>query len=159
MLLKLRIYRRHDIDLLALVAHSTFDFPNEVKKCLRNYIHNYPAVIILPKTQEYGRSVHCFASQIHIKLDDDLDADIIELIKGIPSGLRNCFVKNLFRNMIERPYTEAYTANIIYKNRRTNTSVKPIDADKIASDIINTETVRPTSPVYIETADNVLKKQ
>ncbi len=161
MILKLRIYRRHDIDLMGLVANASFDFPNEVKKCIRNYIHQSTEKIKLPVTNDFNKAVNYSVAQIHIKLSEKSDSDIIQFVQSLPNGSRNCFIKSLIRNSLEAPYAKAFTADLKFRKPHSEMPKgnEPIDADKIASDIINSRpTQRSSEPIMIKSADEVLKR-
>lgn len=138
MILKLRIYRRHDLDLMGLVANTSFDFAGAVKSALRSYAKGKPQKIPLPKENTFNKAVNYSVAQIHIKLDDKTDADIIKFITGLPDGSRNCFVKTLLRNLLETPYTPAFTGEIQFrKPKAKNIEGSPEDnIDKIFKDVI-----------------------
>lgn len=139
MILKLRIYRRHDLDLMGLVANTSFDFAGTVKTALRNYAKGKMQKIPLPKENTFNKAVNYSIAQIHIKLDEKTDADIIEFIRSLPDGSRNCFVKTLLRNLLEGPYIPAFTGEIRFrKPKAKNTEGDPDEnIDKIFHSIID----------------------
>lgn len=115
MILKLRIYRRHDLDLMGLVANTSFDFAGTVKAVLRNYAKGKMPKVPLPTKNTFNKTVNYSVAQIHIKLDERADADIIKFIRSLPDGSRNCFVKTLLRNVLEGPYIPAFTGEIRFR--------------------------------------------
>lgn len=108
MKLTVRIYKRHDLDLLYLYRQeSDFDFKQKMKEALKAYIKGKPIKNAIP-----DGGCNCVSSlpsviQMHILLDPKEDKDILGWIKGITKGRRNNLIKNIFRNTfppIEKPY-------------------------------------------------------
>ncbi len=162
MILKLRVYRRHDIDLMALLANTSFDFASAVKECLKEYVRGTSAVIKLPNEKNFSKAVNYSVVQIHIKLSESFDSDIIEFVNSLPKGTRNCFIKALLRNSLEAPYIDAFYADLTFKGKRIKDvgETSSEDVEKIVKEIINSPTRVPSSKtVYIEAADKVLKRK
>ena len=119
MLLKLtiRIYKRHDLDLLFLYKQdSEFDFKEEMKKALKGYIHEKPVRNKVPTGSCVAICDLPSNVQFHIMLDNKKDNDIIAWVNSITRGRRNNIIKNVFRNTfppIELPYKKESEKNKI----------------------------------------------
>ena len=103
----IRLYKRHDLDLLALYFVDDYNFTEEFKKAIRGYIHGKPMKNRIPH-MENMKNVYSMPSKVsfHIQLKDD-DKDILDFIRSITRGRRNNMLKNIFRNsfpVIEAPY-------------------------------------------------------
>lgn len=104
----IRLYKRHDLDLLALYYNEDYNFKENFKNAIRGYIHGRPVKNKIP-VKEDMRSVYSLPSKVsfHIPLKEDKDKDIIKYIRSITKGRRNNMLKNIFRNsfpVIEAPY-------------------------------------------------------
>lgn len=110
MKLTVRIYKRHDLDLLYLYRQeSDFDFKESLKATLKGYISGTPVKNSLPDGICQSVSVLPTVVQMHIMLDPHDDKDILEWSKSITKGRRNNLIKNIYRNSfppIEAPYKE-----------------------------------------------------
>lgn len=117
MKLTIRVYKRHDLDLLYLYKQeSDFDFKAKLKSSLKSYIKNKPETNKIPKGS--CKSVASLPSvvQMHIMLDPKEDKDILMWIKTITKGRRNNLIKNIFRNTfppIDIPYKNESERNAI----------------------------------------------
>lgn len=110
MKLTIRVYKRHDLDLLYLCKQEAdYDFRAELKSALKAYIANKPKVNKIP--MGYCKPVSSLPSvvQMHIMLDPKEDKEVVSWIKTITKGRRNNLIKNIFRNTfppIEIPYRD-----------------------------------------------------
>ena len=108
--LTVRIYKRHDLDLMYLYKqNSELDFRECLKTTLKGYINNQPVKNSIPKGECNSVSSMPSSIQMHIMLDDKEDTEVLKWIKGITRGRRNNIIKNIFRNSfppIEAPYKQ-----------------------------------------------------
>ena len=116
MRITVRLYKRHDLDLLSLYYIEDYDFKSKFNEALRGYINNEPIQNEIPTAE--NPSVSSLPSKIgfHIKLDEQ-DSDIYGFVQGITKGRRNNIMKNIFRNTfppIVSPYKCA-SENNVYK--------------------------------------------
>lgn len=111
MIIKMRIYRRHDLDLIGLFANKEFDFETEVFKSLKAFVDGKRYVIRLPETDNFSKTVNS-KCQINLFLDDYKDGKMIDFLYTIPAGNRNSFLKSLVRNNLEAPYISGFTGDI-----------------------------------------------
>jgi hypothetical protein len=106
--LTVRIYKRHDLDLLYLYKQeSEFDFKEALKSSLKGHINNKPVKFDIPNGECRPVSTLPAVVQMHVMLDPSADKDILDWCKNITKGRRNNIIKNVFRNSfppIEHPY-------------------------------------------------------
>lgn len=110
MKLTVRLYKRHDLDLLFLYKqNSDFDFRAKMKSALKSYVKHKPEHNEIPVGTCQAVSELPSVVQLHIMLDMPDDEDIMAWVKGITKGRRNNMIKNVFRNTfppIEAPYKQ-----------------------------------------------------
>ena len=110
MKLTIRLYKRHDLDLLFLYKqNSGFDFRAKMKSALKSYINRKPEHNEIPVGVCQAVSELPSVVQLHIMLDMPDDEDIMTWVKSITKGRRNNMIKNIFRNTfppIEAPYKQ-----------------------------------------------------
>lgn len=138
MKLVIRLYRRHDLDLLYLYQNPDFNFQKKIKTVLKDFIKNEgnnprKTIVHIPPysthTCNYTDLRSCV--QIHIYLSEKKDKDIIEFIKNIKTGFRNSLVKNIFRNYLDRPAVYNTLSCKMENNSNTNKNSKEIFKDII----------------------------
>ena len=152
----MRIYRRHDLDLIGLFANDNFKFEEEVANSLRAYVRKEKIKIATPATHSFSKCVNP-KSQVNIILDENQDKDVIDFLFSVPSGNRNSFIKSVFRNYIDAPYFEAFTSDIKYTPPKRSEEEINKKADKLYSDIIASKTVEGSKNVLLDGADKILK--
>ena len=112
----MRLYRRHDMDLLLLHKTKGFSMQKAIKQAL--YMHIGLADeqrIPYPSVCEPLTKFHSLA-QLHLTLSEknDSDAAVIKFINDIPRGYRNSYCKNLVRYYLEKPDHFMYSDNKIF---------------------------------------------
>lgn len=98
MKLIVRLYRQHDLDLIALHKNKDFCLTTAIRKSLDAYVNKKQLSILAPNSileEKVPRQI-----QIIVRFDDHKDAKAIEWIKTIKSGYRNSFIKNLLRGYL-----------------------------------------------------------
>lgn len=99
MKLTIRIYKRHDLDLLYLRRQeSDLDFASAMKEALKSYVAGKPKKNKLPSGPCQSVQSMPTSSQLHLDLDDIEDAELIAWIRSITRGRRNNICKNIFRS-------------------------------------------------------------
>lgn len=111
MIIKMRIYRRHDLDLIGLFANKEFDFETEVYKSLKAFVDGKRYIIKFPATDNFSKTVNS-KCQVNLFLDDLKDGKMIDFLYTIPAGNRNSFLKSLIRNNLEAPYVSGFVGEI-----------------------------------------------
>lgn len=101
MRLKIRIYNPYDLDIIALTEVKGFSVANAMKQTLIYYANGKRYLIEIPVLTEKLEDEKKYVKGFYVELDDVTDAKAIEFIKSIPEGLRNSFMKNIFRASFE----------------------------------------------------------
>lgn len=147
----IRLYKLHDYDLLYLYKNLKFPIGIALKKTLEAYVRkeaiffNYPinkTVIendILDKVKN---------SQLHIKLNDITDRDIIIFLSKLKKNYRNSFLKSLLRGSFLGPISYVYNNEIEKEEDIENENI----LKKKYREIINKENI-------INIEDLVIKKE
>lgn len=112
----MRLYKRHDLDLLLLHKTKGFSMQKAVKAALLMHlglIEEYP--IPYPECSEDVKKFYS-SSQFHLSLSekDDNDKAIIRFLNDIPRGFRNSYCKNLTRYYLKKPKQFMYSNNKIF---------------------------------------------
>lgn len=157
MIIKMRIYRRHDLDLIGLFANDNFKFEDEVANSLRAYVRKEKIKIPIPVTDSFSKCVNP-KSQVNIFLDENRDKDVIDFLFSVPSGNRNSFMKAVFRNYISAPYFAAFTSDIKYTQPKKKEEDISAEAEKVYAKIIAQKTIDSSKGVLLNGADNILKR-
>lgn len=108
MMITLRLYRQHDLDLITLYRHPTFSLPIAIKNALISYVRGKPLYIKQPTPYKITNEKIPKIVQMHISLDNKFDTDIINWLKNIKEGYRNSLLKNIVRGYICAPCIYSY---------------------------------------------------
>lgn len=112
----MRLYRRHDLDLLLLHKTKGFSMQKAVKSALLMHlglIDDHP--IQYPSCTEDVKKFYS-SSQFHLSLSEKnaKDKEIINFLNEIPRGFRNSYCKNLTRYYLKKPQNFKLSDNKIY---------------------------------------------
>ena len=112
----MRLYRRHDLDLLLLHKTKGFSIQKAVKSALLMHLgllDDFP--IQFPSCSEDVKKFYP-SSQFHLSLSESNPKDkaIIAFLNDIPRGFRNSYCKNLTRYYLERPKRFKFSDNKIH---------------------------------------------
>ena len=108
MMVTLRLYRQHDLDLITLYRHPNFSLPNAMKTSLCAYVRNESFQIKQPEPYKIGEEKISKIVQMHIQLSEKTEGDVIAWLKNIKEGYRNSVLKNVIRAYISGPCTYSY---------------------------------------------------
>lgn len=108
MMVTLRLYRQHDLDLITLYRHPLFSLPNAIKMSLCAYVRNQKFFIKQPDPYEIGNEKISKIVQIHIQLSEKSEGDVIAWLKNIKDGYRNSVLKNVVRAYMAGPCIYSY---------------------------------------------------
>lgn len=97
----IRLYRRHDIDLISLYKNPDFNFQKACKMALRGYIQRKPVYFKQPPF--YGTQEYKYGYQLFLYLDDEKDKDIIDYLKNIRPRYENAFIRSVLRGSVAGP--------------------------------------------------------
>lgn len=101
----IRLYARHDIDLITFLCTHEFDFIKACYCALSAFIKGDVFIIdIPPKKPDRVLTNKTVFKQL--TLDEEMDGDIIELLEKIKPGYRNNFIKNILRLYLCNPISE-----------------------------------------------------
>ena len=100
MRIKIRIYNPYDLDIIALTEAPGFSVANAMKQTLIYYAMGKRYLIEIPALTEQLVNEQ-YVKGFYVELDDVKDAKAVEFIKSIPDGLRNSFMKSIFRASFE----------------------------------------------------------
>jgi hypothetical protein len=100
MRIKIRIYNPYDLDIIALTEAPGFSVANAMKQTLKYYAMGKRFLVEIPSLTEHLVNEQ-YVKGFYVELDDVADAQAVEFIKSIPDGLRNSFMKNIFRASFE----------------------------------------------------------
>lgn len=100
MRIKIRIYNPYDLDIIALTEAPGFSVANAMKQTLKYYAAGKRYLVEIPTLTEHLDSEQ-YVKGFYVELDDVADAQAVQFIKSIPDGLRNSFMKNIFRASFE----------------------------------------------------------
>ena len=100
MRIKIRIYNPYDLDIIALAEAPGFSVANAMKQTLIYYAKGKRHLVEIPNLTEHLVNDR-YVKGFYVELDDVADAQAVEFIKSIPDGLRNSFMKNIFRASFE----------------------------------------------------------
>ena len=100
MRIKIRVYNPYDLDIIALSEAPNFSVPNAMKQTLKYYAAGKRFLVEIPALTEQLKNEN-YVKGFYVELDDEKDADAIALVKSVPEGWRNAFVKSIFRASFE----------------------------------------------------------
>lgn len=117
-----RMYRRHDIDLVTIYKTAGISLHKAMYNSLKSYVNKTPYLIKTP-TANVDMTLYNFKShyQIILNLDDKKDADIISWLKKVKKGMRNAAIKAIIRGCLVGPAVYACSTD---------------DTDRLASNIL-----------------------
>ena len=97
MIVTVRIYKRHDPDLVHLIENYEFDIKKAVYCALSGYIKGEAFVISLPKKRDVPYKTSGRIIRGDLRLNEMEDEALIRFISQIPGGERNCALKTILR--------------------------------------------------------------
>lgn len=188
MMVTLRLYRQHDLDLITLYKHPSFSLPLAIKNALFAYVRKEELIIKQPASYNVNNDKIAKTVQIHIQLDETKDTDIIKWLKNTKEGYRNSVLKNIIRGYLSSPCIYFYQDNAdslkdadennklfesnikniteikgkkFPKKSSKKNNIKKVEDSELANEILNRKTVLPqkTNTVFIERIDDDEKIQ
>lgn len=115
----LRLYRRHDMDLITLYKDNRVAFSILIKAALKAYICNEPFLFYPPEPSDIEYSKFDFKSHYRtvIHFDDNMDKEIIDWLNSTKPAYKTAAIKTVIRASIAVPITYACMANDEEKQR------------------------------------------
>ena len=162
MILVVRLYRQHDMDLLTLFFNKEIHLCRLMKRTLVNYINDENIALYDfedPSVTE-GYVPKCVRLHIHLNEKNERERKVCEFLKELKSGYRCSFVKALFRNSCTYLPMVGYTKNSSFSLRKAIdhsqviTSTPENDVQSDTKDVVETP-----SSVTKDAADTVKNEQ
>jgi hypothetical protein len=169
MIVALRIYRQHDLDLVTLACDKDFRFNRELKRVL---IANANGTAYVPKpmpdifdTEGYVPRV--LRVQFSLSPDKPDEANAIALLMDIKTGYRCSFLKAIFRNEYLDLPVEAYTReskfhlrkHLAYDGEAKTTEEKTDETQKAETETTAPAPTRPSEPTAFVDVPKPTKRQ
>ena len=124
----LRIYSRHDLDLVALRSIKEFDMNGAIKYVLREYIKGTPVKMQIPIIPDFTNAKFKSFYTIFLSLDEVKDSDIISFLDTIKPYCRNVAIKTIFRaSLLNLPLSVFNKTNNVFTNDYVNALNKSIE--------------------------------
>ena len=163
----IRLYKRHDLDLICLYKHEKFSLVKAMKVALYGYVHHERFFINTPidnmPSQEAMMSAMSGIDKdsgkikdkpifFNLVLNEEYDQDIIDFIQSMPHGYRNSLIKNIVRSYFYGPNLFGYyidenqaakdhkiknTNGVPYKKLMTYEFYKTVHVETVAINIID----------------------
>lgn len=128
MIVTVRIYKRHDPDLVSLIENYEFDIKKAIFCALSGYMKKETFVISLPPKREAPYKTSGRVIRGDLRLDDIEDEALIKFITKIPIGERNCAIKTILRLYLRLPVNETWAQD---NNLALQGSVRCADAARL----------------------------
>jgi len=148
--LTIRLYYKHDYDLIALYYNKNFNFKKYLRKTLIDFTYDKTEIIPLPEYQSQNSTgIPCGDVQLHIMIYDE---ETIKKLNQINKFQRNNFIKNLFRNRLENIYYLAYLPE--EKEKKGKEKEERKKENKVTEETIN-ETIEEVNSDYQADDDDI----
>ena len=167
----IRLYRQHDLDLIGLCKTDRSLFRRELKNALLAYVTGQPYQIIWPADiMPEGYVSKVTSMHIVLKESDPAEKAAIDMLSTLKKGMRNSFLKALFRSYLSSIPLSSYTAGdslILTKEEAVADIVKNIDEKErnttkiqdVSTDTTTVRTDRPNTFKRVQVPEPVLSKQ
>lgn len=165
MLVEVRIYRRHDADLIMLKSYGV-NISKMMRLALENYVAGQRIKFRLPDSHACDIS-NCSMLRYRLNIQNP---EVIKLLKSIKHGYRNQFCKALLRDMLDCGSLGVYLGTeetIEFENKRIRTEAMVADDElgliskrnQITKNIQFKKRERVQAEKISKTLDNVEKEE
>lgn len=153
-----RLYRVHDLDLITFVETHEFNIAKAIYSSLSAFSKGDHFVIEVPPRRVESMPDLKRVYQKPIYLDEEKDKKAIDILNKIEKGYRNNFLKNLLRQYLCTPLSEAFLVNekdsdffydkfsIFKENKRTAKAGKIRSTDSQSQEIQDTKQLKGEKP-------------
>ena len=106
----MRLYKRHDLDLLCLYNCKGFSIQTAIKRAVLAAINQEQCVITCPShTVVFCDMPSNVQFHLYLSKNNEDDVKIYNFIKSISVGYKNSVLKNITRKYLERPSLYKWT--------------------------------------------------
>lgn len=134
MVITIRLYRQHDLDLIGLYLEHGTKFTSLIRDSLLSYVRNDAFEILLPKEHEIDDKIQKIY-RINMSLSKQHE-DVINWISNIKLGYRNAIIKHIIRSYLIEPNVYIYMKNIIPIENNKDIKYNNIAQKKSNKDIV-----------------------
>lgn len=102
--LTMRLYKRHDADLLCLYKQTNYSLQKAIKQATLAYLNHsddrvgypdvYTSLADLPSTAQF---------HLYLSAENEDDMRIVNFVSSIPAGFKNSLLKNITRYYLAQP--------------------------------------------------------
>lgn len=124
----IRLYKRQDLDLMALYICKEFNLTKAIKNSLNFYVNKENKVIETPAINIPSHLPKTI--QFHIVFSEKENKDVFNLLKNVQFGYRNNFLKNLVRFYLVGPKMDVYLNNLKMDYQIDSQKIEVKKADK-----------------------------
>ena len=109
MQITIRLYRQHDLDLAGLYKTEGFRFQHEMKRVLVSYATGEPYTVNCPAgCVPAGYVPKIMPMRVNLNPQKPEERAVIDMLHSIKKGMRNSFLKALFRSRLNRIPLQSY---------------------------------------------------
>lgn len=110
----MRLYKRHDADLLCLYSQKSFAMQKLIKKAVLSYLNNDSSKLNYPESTADLSDLPSTA-QFHLYLSpkNKDDEKILACMSKIPAGFKNSFLKNITRYYLSSPTVFTFKNKVV----------------------------------------------
>lgn len=120
MKVSIRLYRRHDMDLIAIHKNPNANFHKMVMTALSCYANHTPYLVSAPEPDK-DKKDYKVIYQLFLNFDEKKDAKVIKLLQGVKPKYRTAFIKSVIRGCI--------VGVVTYGTMEDETDAKKTDVD------------------------------
>ena len=102
----LRLYKRHDLDLIPVVTSSTFKLTKQIKGAIRAYLNDEPFRIPIESVAAVDNERGTYL--LHFCINREKEPDLFTFVTSLKTGKRNSAIKNLLRYYLDTIYLGEY---------------------------------------------------
>lgn len=164
MYVQVRLYAKHDLDLLAYAALPFVKLDDLMHTCVCAYVRNKP--LTLPFQVDLSNGINIQDQRICVTFNEEEDADVIAWLKNTRYGYQNAIIKMVTRSYFPQSIIE--DAYIIHDGVPNTPPVNPpkqvrpskkASPNKAAKNISQNVTVMYPEPVAANNLNSIIPEQ
>ena len=116
MRVSIRIYKRHDIDLLGIRCELGRKMPSFIKSAMCSYVSGIETKISYPDVawESLDSMPSHYLIQLSLNPNNSVEKPVCDFIKSIPPGFRNSVIKHITRQHIAQIKEIQISGNKLY---------------------------------------------